>query len=91
MYLLTRTSAGILTNGAKQVIYSTWRTKERDLMKILNNYDIVVVVAGEHYRSVLKNIWDDRFVYLKSAGIGSLCSIIGHAIPDVNNKLDEFV
>ena len=53
---------------------------ERRLRPVLPHYDKVLVVAGAHYVSALKNLIDSRFVFVKSRGYGHLCSIIADAI-----------
>jgi queuine/archaeosine tRNA-ribosyltransferase len=63
---------------------------EQKLRNILSSYDRIVVIAGENYRRVLVNLLDDRFVFLKTKGIGDLVSIVGRAIPDKNKKLNDF-
>jgi hypothetical protein len=54
---------------------------ERKLQAMISPYDKIVVIAGENYRRVLKNILDERFVFIKTRGIGDLVSIVGKAIP----------
>jgi len=54
---------------------------EDRLKPILENYDKIVVIAGEKYRRVLQTLWDDRFVAVRSKGYGDLCSIVENAIP----------
>jgi len=63
---------------------------EDRLKAILENYDKVVVIAGEKYRKVLQNLWDDRFIAVRSKGYGDLCSIVEKAIPKAKPLL-EFV
>jgi hypothetical protein len=63
---------------------------EQKLRNILSPYDHIVVIAGENYRRVLVNLLDDRFVFIKTKGIGELTSIVGRAIPDKNKKLSDF-
>lgn len=59
--------------------------KSRPLLK---NYDKVVVIAGKQYREVLQNLWDERFVAIKSRGYGDLCSIVSKAMPKEKTLLD---
>ncbi len=54
---------------------------EKKLRPLLKNYDKILVVAGKRYREVLKNLWDERFVFVKSRGYGDLCRIVREAIP----------
>lgn len=63
---------------------------EQKLRNILASYDNIVVIAGANYRRVLVNLLDDRFVFIKTKGIGDLVSIVGRAIPDKNKKLCDF-
>lgn len=63
---------------------------EQKLRNILSPYDRIVVIAGENYRRVLVNLLDDRFVFIKTKGIGDLVSIVGRAIPGKNKNLTEF-
>lgn len=44
------------------------------LQKIISSYDRILVIAGENYREVMKEVSDDRFVFIKSKGYGDLCS-----------------
>lgn len=53
---------------------------DEKLRPILKNYDKIVVIAGKQYREVLKNLWDERFIVIKSKGYGDLCSIVSKAI-----------
>jgi len=61
---------------------------EMKLRPLLKNYDRIVVIAGKRYREVLKNLWDERFVAIKSKGYGDLCSIVSRAIPKEKTLLD---
>ncbi len=72
-------------------IESLQPTVEDRLNEIIDQYDQIVVIAGKNYRLVLENVWDDRFVFLKSRGIGNLCSIIARAILPWNRSLDEYI
>ena len=63
---------------------------EEKLKPLLKNYERVVVIAGKMYRDVLQNLWDDRFIAIKSKGYGDLCSIVKKAIPKEKSLL-EFV
>ena len=63
---------------------------EDRLRPILGSYDRIVVIAGEKYRNVLQNLWDDRFIAVKSKGYGDLCSIVEKATPKAEPLL-EFV
>lgn len=63
---------------------------ERKLQAMISPYDKIVVIAGESYRRVLKNILDKRFVFIKTRGIGDLVSVVGRAIPNKNKNLTEF-
>ena len=63
---------------------------EDKLKPILKNYEKIVVIAGEKYREVLRNLWDERFIAVKSKGYGDLCSIIKKATPKGKSLL-EFV
>ncbi|MDG6219782.1 MAG: hypothetical protein QCI00_10170, partial [Candidatus Thermoplasmatota archaeon] len=63
---------------------------ENKLADILPEYDRVLVIAGKNYREVLRNVIDDRFVFVKSKGIGDLISIVSKAIPIKDRMLEEF-
>ena len=63
---------------------------ERKLKKWISPYDTIVVIAGVNYRKVLSNLTDKRFVFIKSAGIGDLISLVSKAIPEKNRNLNEF-
>jgi hypothetical protein len=61
---------------------------EEKLRPILEKYDKVVVIAGKQYREVLKNLWDERFIAIKSKGYGDLCSIVSKATVQEKSILD---
>jgi len=61
---------------------------EDKLRPLLKNYDRIVVIAGKRYREVLQNLWDERFMAIKSRGYGDLCSIVSKAIPKGKTLLD---
>jgi cytoplasmic iron level regulating protein YaaA (DUF328/UPF0246 family) len=61
---------------------------EEKLRPMLKGYDKIVVIAGKQYREVLKNLWDERFVAIKSKGYGDLCSIVSRAIGSGKSILD---
>jgi len=61
---------------------------EMKLRPLLKNYDRIVVIAGKQYREVLNNLWDERFVAIKSKGYGDLCSIVSRAIPKEKTLLE---
>ena len=66
------------TNGDIEYIRTGVEEKIREEF---SHYDKIVVVAGEKYREVLVNVFDDRFYFLKARGIGDLISIVSKAIP----------
>jgi hypothetical protein len=61
---------------------------EEKLRPLLNNYDKIVIIAGKQYREVLENLWNEKFVAIKSKGYGDLCSIVSKAIPKGKTLLD---
>lgn len=61
---------------------------EEKLRPLLKNYDKIIVIAGKQYREALKNLWDERFIAIKSRGYGDLCSIVKRAIPKERTLLD---
>jgi hypothetical protein len=61
---------------------------EEKLRPLLKNYERIIVVAGKKYREVLQNLWDDRFLAIKSKGYGDLCSIVEKAIPKEKSLLE---
>jgi hypothetical protein len=61
---------------------------EKRLKPILKNYEKILVIAGEKYREVLRNLWDERFITVKSKGYGNLCSIIKKVIPNEKSLLE---
>lgn len=63
---------------------------EEKLKPILKNYEKIVVIAGEKYREVLHNLWDERFMTIKSKGYADLCNIVRRATPEGKSIL-EFV
>ncbi len=63
---------------------------EEKLKPILNDYEKIVVIAGEKYRETLRNLWDERFITVRSKGYGDLCRIIKEALPKEKSLL-EFV
>jgi cytoplasmic iron level regulating protein YaaA (DUF328/UPF0246 family) len=52
---------------------------EEKLKPTLEKYEKIIVIAGKLYREVLKNLWDEKFIAIKSKGYGDLCSIIKKA------------
>ena len=46
------------------------------LKKIIPNYNYILVMAGENYREVIRELIDNRFILIKSKGYGDLCSKI---------------
>jgi len=54
------------------------------LSKILPKYDTIIVIAGKRYRDVLEDIWDERFVYVKTKGYALLTRMIQEAIKKVS-------
>jgi hypothetical protein len=63
---------------------------EEKLRPILNNYEKILVIAGEKYRETLRNLWDERFITVKGKGYGDLCRIVRKAFPKEKSLL-EFV
>jgi hypothetical protein len=61
---------------------------EEKLRPLLERYDKVIVIAGKQYREVLKNLWDERFIAIKSKGYGDLCSIVSKATVQEKSILD---
>ncbi|MEM2506502.1 MAG: tRNA-guanine transglycosylase DpdA [Nitrososphaeria archaeon] len=61
---------------------------EKKLKPILQNYEKIVIIAGEKYREILRNLWDERFISVKSRGYGELCHIIRDAIPKERSLLE---
>ena len=59
------------------------------LQKIIPNYDRILVIAGENYREVVRELIDDRFIFIKSKGYGDLCSKVMSVIRD-QKKLPFF-
>ncbi len=74
------------TNGDIEYIRSG---VEEKIKEEFSHYDKIVVVAGEKYREVLMNVFDERFYFLKARGIGDLISIVSKAIPK-NKNLSNF-
>jgi hypothetical protein len=54
-----------------------------DLEEILPDYDTVLVIAGKKYREVLEDVWDERFLYVKSGGYALLTQKVNDAINKV--------
>ncbi len=63
---------------------------EERLKPILDKYEKILIIASEKYKETLRNLWDERFITVKSKGYGDLCSIIKQAIPK-QKSLMEFV
>jgi hypothetical protein len=63
---------------------------ERKLAQLLRKYDKIIVIAGEKYRKVLHNLWDDRFITIRSSGYGDLCRVIKDATP-ITESLFKFI
>jgi hypothetical protein len=65
---------------------------EEKLRKILNNYEKIVVIAGENYVKTLENIIDDRFYQVKGKGYGDLNSKVKSAVETLlTKKIHEFI
>jgi hypothetical protein len=65
---------------------------EEKLRKILNNYDRIVVIAGENYIKTLENLIDDRFYQVKGKGYGDLYSKVKSAVEILlTKKIHEFI
>jgi hypothetical protein len=65
---------------------------EEKLRKILNNYDRIVVIAGENYVKTLENLIDDRFYHVKGKGYGDLHSKVKSAVEILlTKKIHEFI
>jgi len=47
--------------------------------KILPRFEKVLVIAGEMYRKLLRDLWDERFVYVRTSGYADFCRIIDQA------------
>lgn len=52
----------------------------RKLQKIIPDYDRILVIAGKNYREVIRELIDDRFIFIKSKGYGDLCSKVTSVI-----------
>jgi len=63
---------------------------EKKLKPLLKNYEKILVIAGEKYRAVLQNLWDERFIVIKGKGYGDLCNIVKKAMPE-GRSLFEFI
>ena len=60
------------------------------LMEIIQNYDNILVIAGENYREVINELVDDRFIFIKSKGYGDLCSKVKSVTYLMNTKLLDY-
>jgi hypothetical protein len=74
------------TNGDIENIRPSIESK---IKEEISQYDKIVVIAGEKYREVLENVFDERFFFVKAKGIGDLVSIVSKAIPK-NKILSKF-
>lgn len=63
---------------------------EKGLSEIIDTFDTILVIAGKNYRETLRNVIDERFVFVKSRGIGDLVHIVSEAIPSADRKLNTF-
>ena len=54
---------------------------EKRVGPLLKQYQKIVIIAGKHYRDVLANLWDPRFVVIRSKGYGHLASMVDKATP----------
>jgi queuine/archaeosine tRNA-ribosyltransferase len=61
------------------------------LRSLLLNYDNVLVIAGKNYREVIKELIDDRFLFIKSKGYGDLCSKISDTSKRNTKNLLEYM
>jgi len=60
------------------------------LMKILSEYDVVLVVAGKNYRQVIKSLINKKFIILHSKGYGDMCSKLSKIVETQSVKLTRF-
>jgi len=74
----------------KQDIAAIKPSVEHNLKELLSDYDIILVIAGKNYREVMGNIIDERFVIVKSRGIGDLLHIVSVATLPKNKIFDPF-
>jgi len=49
------------------------------LSKILPQFEKVLVIAGEMYRKLLRDLSDERFVYVRASGYANFCKIMDQA------------
>jgi hypothetical protein len=61
---------------------------EEKLQPLLPHYDKIIVVAGERYREVLQDIWDERFYIVRGRGYTDLCHKVRESIPKGKTLLD---
>ena len=64
---------------------------EERLSKILPNYDTVLVIGGKLYRAALRNLWNGRFVTLKSRGYGDMTHMLAEATVKNVTPLSQFM
>ena len=57
---------------------------EMELKKILPEFNSVLVIAGENYRRTLMRIADDKFIFLKTKGIGYTLHVLKNAYQNTN-------
>lgn len=60
------------------------------LIEILAEFDKILVIAGKRYRDVLEDVWDERFMYVKSRGYADLARIVNRASVGVTTPKLKF-
>jgi len=63
---------------------------EKALEPYIDKFDTICLIAGDQYRSVVRNMMNKKWCYLKARGIGDMISIVSRAIPRKDHTLDEF-
>jgi hypothetical protein len=63
---------------------------EERLSRILLNYDTVLVIGGKLYRAALRNLWNDKFVTLKSRGYGDMTHMLANSTLQNTSTLLQF-
>jgi hypothetical protein len=53
---------------------------EEELKSLIKDYDTILVIMGGYYRETLLNIVDDRFIFLKTKGIGEYLHVINQVL-----------
>lgn len=59
----------------------------KKLGSLINDYELILIIAGKNYRDTLSDLWNDKFIYVKSGGYALLAKIVEDAIKELEFTL----